>query len=241
MEKNNQTVLAVLAHPDDETIFNGTLAMLAENNANVYLIYATSGDGGHDATGQNLHGKELAKVREIELQKALETLNISNPPFFLRFDDGKLSENVDVLQEKILKIFEAVKPDTIITFGPEGFTGHIDHKTLNFIADKIFNYTNFDGNLLHVAVSEERNKIYKNLFKGLVVENLVSDKKIDFKVDVSKYAQQRKESVLAHRTQFPDDACEIWNKFVDVAPYEEFLAAHSKSNVFICIENMKNS
>ena len=222
MEKNNQTVLAVLAHPDDETIFNGTLAMLAENNVNIYLVYATSGDGGYDVTGQNLKGKELSKVREVELQNALKVLKISNPPIFLRFDDGKLSENIDDLQEKILEIFEDVKPNTVITFGPSGFTGHIDHKTLNLIVYKIFNYTNFNGNLLNIAISKERNKIYKNLFKNTAVGDLVPDKKIDFKVDVSKYEQQRKETVLFHRTQFPEDACAIWNEFVAATPYEEF-------------------
>ena len=226
METNNQTVLAVLAHPDDETIFNGTLAMLAENNANIYIIYATSGNGGHDVTEQNFHGKNLAEVREGELNNALKTLKISNPPFFLRFDDGKLFENIDVLQDKILKIIEAVKPDTVITFGPSGFTGHPDHKTLSFIVGEIFGSTNFDGNLLHIAISEERYKIYKKLFKGLVVENFVPDKKIDFKIDVSKHKKQRKESVLAHRTQFPDDACSIWNEFVDATPYEEFIFAN---------------
>ena len=234
MKKNKQTVLAVLAHPDDETVFNGTLAMLAEKNVNVYLLYATSGDGGRDVTGQNLKGKELSKIREVELQNALKILEISNPPFLLRLADGTLSENVDELQDRILKIFEVVKPDTIITFVPSGFTGHIDHKTLNLIVDKIFDSKSFGLNLLHVAISEERYEIYKKLFKGLPVENLIPDKKIDFKVDVSKYACQRKESVLAHRTQFPDDACEIWNKFVDEVPYEEFLVVHSKSNVFIC-------
>ena len=230
MKTNNQTVLAVLAHPDDETIFNGTLAMLSEKNAKVYIIYATSGNAGRDMTGQKLKGKELSKVRELELQKALKTLNISNPPFFLRFDDGKLFENIDVLQDKILKIFEDVKPDTVITFGPSGFTAHPDHKTLNFIVGEIFGSTNFDGNLWHIAISEERYRIYKNLFKGLVEENLVLDKKIDFKVDVSKHKKQRKESVLAHRTQFSDGACAIWNEFVDATPYEEFIEAQIKQD-----------
>ena len=221
MKTNNQTVLAVLAHPDDETIFNGTLAMLAENNANIYLIYSTSGNDGPDMTGQKLKGNKLSKVREIELQNALKILGISNPPFLLRFDDGKLSENIDPLKDKILKIFDVVKPDTVITFGTSGFTGHSDHKTLSFIVGEIF-----DGNLWHIAISEERDKIYKNLFKEAAVENLIPDKKIDFKVDVSKYMKQRKETVLVYRTQFPDEACKIWKKFVDATPFEEFIFAN---------------
>ena len=222
MKKNNQTVLAVLAHPDDETIFNGTLAMLAKKNVDIYLIYATSGDAGRDVTGQNLKDKELSKVREMELQNALKILKISNPPFLLRFADGTLSKNVDDLQDKILKIFEVVKPDTVITFGPGGFTGHPDHKTLSFIVGEIFDYTNFDGNLLHVAISEERCKGYKKIAGNAIGENLVPDKKIDFKVDVSKFEQQRKDAALAHKTQFPNETCKVFNKFVDAMPYEEF-------------------
>ncbi len=226
MEKNNQTVLAVLAHPDDETIFNGTLAMLSENNANIYIIYATSGNGGQDVTDQNLHGKDLAEVRERELNNALKILGISNLPFLLKFDDGKLSENVELLIEKIEEIFEKVKPDIVITFGTEGFTGHTDHKTLSLVVEQIFDFTNSENALLHIAISEERYKIYKKLFKGLAVENLIPDRKIDYKIDVSKYANLRKKSVLAHRTQFPDEACEIWKKFVDKMPYEEFIFAN---------------
>ncbi len=234
MQTNKQTVLAVLAHPDDETIFNGTLAMLAGNDSNVHVVYSTSGNGGQDVTGQNLHGKDLAKVREGELNKALKILGISNSPFLLRFDDGKLSENVKLLKTKLEDIFEEVQPEIVITFGPEGFTGHPDHKTLSSVVGVIVESKDFVKQLLHIAISEERHQIYENIFKNASIANLIPDKKIDFKVDVSEYSHQRKESVLAHRTQFPDEACSIWEKFVDAAPYEEFIEAQVKQDIANC-------
>jgi len=220
--KKNQTVLAVLAHPDDETIFNGTLAMLAENNVDIYTIYATSGNCGVDATGQSLHGNELAKVREMELSNALKILKISNPPVLLRFNDGKLSENVEPLKKEIKKVFDAVKPEIVITFGREGFTGHPDHKMLSSVVGVIVESKDFVKQLLHIAISEERHQIYENIFKNASIANLIPDKKIDLKINVSNFAQKRKKSVIAHRTQFPDEACALWNKFVDAMPYEEF-------------------
>jgi len=239
METNKQTILAVLAHPDDETVFNGTLAMFAENNLDVNVVYATLGNAGSDATGQNLKGNELAEVREMELQKALKILKVSNTPFLLRFDDSMLLENVELLKTKLEDVFKKIQPEIVITFGPEGFTGHPDHKTLSSVVGDIVGTTDFVKQVLHIAISEDRHKVYEKMFGNAGVADLIPDKKIDFKIDVSQFSRQRKESVLAHRTQFPDEACAIWEKFVDATPYEEFKLAFSKKT--LCSRPLKTA
>ena len=59
-----KVLLGVFAHPDDETVCAGVLARAAAGGWEVRVIFATSGDGGKDVSGQNLKGAALGKERE---------------------------------------------------------------------------------------------------------------------------------------------------------------------------------
>jgi len=62
VDEIGEEIVVVFAHPDDETIISGTLAMLATKGCDISVVYVTSGDDGPDETGQSLHGESLADV-----------------------------------------------------------------------------------------------------------------------------------------------------------------------------------
>ncbi|MFQ3246579.1 MAG: LmbE family N-acetylglucosaminyl deacetylase [Arenicella sp.] len=56
-------ILAVFAHPDDETFASGTFTKLSASGQRIQLVYATLGDAGGDLTGQGLEGDALGRPR----------------------------------------------------------------------------------------------------------------------------------------------------------------------------------
>jgi LmbE family N-acetylglucosaminyl deacetylase len=88
---SNKRLLAILAHPDDESFaIGGTLARYAEVGVVVDLLVATRGEAGIPG----ISDEESATLREKELRRACAVLGI-NPPKFLGFHDGRLDEIPD--------------------------------------------------------------------------------------------------------------------------------------------------
>jgi LmbE family N-acetylglucosaminyl deacetylase len=85
-------LLAVFAHPDDETFRpGGTLALLARQGVQVYLLTATRGEAGSCGDPPVCRPEELPVVRERELRCACAALGIE-PPHILDYPDGRLSD-----------------------------------------------------------------------------------------------------------------------------------------------------
>jgi LmbE family N-acetylglucosaminyl deacetylase len=120
--------MAVLAHPDDESLaMGGTLARYADEGVETFLVTATRGENGRHGLAKRWSPTALARVREAELRAACDVLGISEVSF-LDYEDGLLDrawspEAVD----KIASHIERVQPHVVVTFGPEGAYGHPDH------------------------------------------------------------------------------------------------------------------
>lgn len=85
-------LLAILAHPDDETFRpGGTLALLAHLRAGVQLVSATYGEAGSCGDPSLCTLEELPVVRQRELRAACVALGIL-PPQFLGYQDGTLNQ-----------------------------------------------------------------------------------------------------------------------------------------------------
>ena len=125
------TVLAVWAHPDDESfVAGGLLAAAARRGARVRCLYLTHGDGGQCAHGP-VSRAELAALRAEELVAAHRHLGVTERRL-LHHPDGRLVElPSDAPIDTICGELAAVDPDLVVTFGPDGFTGHPDHRTVN--------------------------------------------------------------------------------------------------------------
>lgn len=122
-------LMCVLAHPDDESLgVGGTLAKYASEGIETHLITATRGERGRFGDAQESPGLEVVgKTREKELLAAASELGIHEVNF-LDYVDGAL-DTADPIEAvgRIVGHLRRVKPQVVITFGPEGAYGHPDH------------------------------------------------------------------------------------------------------------------
>ena len=122
-------LMSILAHPDDESLgFGGTLAKYSAGDVETYLITATRGEIGWQGAAEENPGMErLGKIREAELLAAAKVLGIKEV-HLLDYVDGELDQ-VDpaAIIAKITNLLREIRPQVVITFGPEGAYGHPDH------------------------------------------------------------------------------------------------------------------
>ena len=126
-------LMAVLAHPDDESLgVGGTLAKYASEGVEVFLLTATRGDGGRYRgyrSGDHEHPGPvaLATIREAELRAAASVLGVREVSL-LDYRDQHL-DRADPRQAVagIAGHLRRVRPDVVVTFGPDGAYGHPDH------------------------------------------------------------------------------------------------------------------
>ena len=126
------TLLAVFAHPDDESLVaGGTLARYASEGWQTALLCATRGEWGPISDYELADYENLGEVRERELRAACQVLGVS----WLRFldlNDGAVeavlgAEEEAQTLEKIVRAIRELRPQIVITFGPDGLYGHADH------------------------------------------------------------------------------------------------------------------
>jgi LmbE family N-acetylglucosaminyl deacetylase len=97
----------------------------------------------------------LGAVREYELQASLAALGVTEH-HLLGLADGTLAaQPADAITRHLAQIIDIVKPDTIITFGPDGMTGHQDHQTVSTWATCAHAATAPGARLLYATTTEE--------------------------------------------------------------------------------------
>jgi len=81
----------------------------------------------------------LAKVREAESRAACKEYGIEEP-VLLGEQDGTLGtmKRHDAIVARLREIIAQVQPDVIVTFGPDGVTGHADHRAVGLMVSEIF-------------------------------------------------------------------------------------------------------
>jgi len=133
--KKKFKLLAVLAHPDDESLgFGGTLARYAAEGVETYLLTATRGERGRfGSLGKRGDPSEVGRVREAELRAAAAVLGIREVSI-LGYPDGAVDQ-VDSTTAicAVVSHIRRVQPDVVVTFGPEGAYGHPDHIAISQI------------------------------------------------------------------------------------------------------------
>lgn len=126
-------ILAIFAHPDDETVVAPALANAARRGAHVRIVYATAGDASAPET-KLAPGPAIAALRSDEARCASRALGAAEP-VLLDFGDGKLGEitrppaaTLERLRTRIEELIAQERPDIVITWGPDGGYGHPDHR-----------------------------------------------------------------------------------------------------------------
>jgi LmbE family N-acetylglucosaminyl deacetylase len=124
------TLLGIWAHPDDEAYLSGGLMALASAmGSRVVCVTATRGEQG-TADPARWPPDRLAAVRTVELQRCLDILGVGEHHWLDYPDGGCAGTDGPAAVRWLAAIIAAVRPDTVLSFGPDGFTGHRDHRTV---------------------------------------------------------------------------------------------------------------
>ncbi|MFW3171305.1 PIG-L family deacetylase [Geodermatophilus sp. CPCC 206100] len=121
-------LLGIFAHPDDETICaGGTFAKYAGSGAEVSVVALTRGGAGQIRDAAVATRATLRAVRERELDAAGKELGLTRTRCLDHPDGGLAEVDGETLLEQVSELIAEFDPDVVITFGPDGFSGHPDH------------------------------------------------------------------------------------------------------------------
>lgn len=150
-------ILAVFAHPDDETVVAPALANAARRGAHVRIVYATAGDASAPETDL-APGPAIATRRSEEARCASRALGATEPILF-DFGDGRLGEitrppaaTLERLRSRIEIVMAEERPDIVITWGPDGGYGHPDHRLVGAVVSDSLARRTGRPLLLHAAI-----------------------------------------------------------------------------------------
>ncbi len=213
-----QRIACAFAHPDDDTYgVGGTLALHAGSDLEVTVILATSGETGQIADPSLATRTTLGAVREAEDRRSWEALGLDPDLHFLRYPDGGVA-NVprEDLVAAYVDILLGARPDVVVTFGPDGITGHPDHVAVGEAATEAFHVARAqaDGGflrLLYNALSQPRLDALNEMLRVRGLEIMdpaqpftphgVPVDAIDVSVDCSAAFERKVEALRCHRTQ----------------------------------------
>jgi LmbE family N-acetylglucosaminyl deacetylase len=129
-------LLAILAHPDDESMgVGGTLAKYASEGVETHLVCATRGEAGWFGQPDEFPGPfALGQIRERELYAAADVLGIRSIRFLDECDGALDRAQPARVVSRIVRQIREVRPDVVVTFGPDGAYGHPDHIAISQLA-----------------------------------------------------------------------------------------------------------
>lgn len=250
------TLMAVFAHPDDEAFGSGgSLAKYAAEGCDVYLVTATRGEAGQIAEPDLATQANLPFVREQELRCACRIYGM-HPPIFLDYLDGQLTlVHQGQAVARLVRILRELRPQVLITFGPDGIYGHYDHLAVHrwasIAADLAGDAEWFPEQLNETCQPHQVSKVYFRTLTHEQVAAMAEDGKravvmmdgvpfyfvgrkpeeITTVVDVTDFVQVKLDGIRCHATQIGRH-----NRFADTPDevmretwfcHESYVLAHS--------------
>lgn len=222
-------LLAVLAHPDDESLGIGpTLAACADEGIETHLITATRGERGWSGPPEENPGlAELGRIREGELRAAVEILGVRSLEL-LGYLDGELDQAAPA--EVIGKIAAAVRhirPQVVVTFDLFGSYGHPDHIAISQFTAAAIVAANASGapgdahpephrvdKFYYMALPPALAEAYQAAFGALAmsVDGMTRgavawpEWSITTRLDTWRYWETTWQAIACHRSQLPEYA-----------------------------------
>jgi LmbE family N-acetylglucosaminyl deacetylase len=210
---NGQLVLAVFAHPDDESLAcGGTLARLVDSGAHVVIMCATHGELSAERTGRD---NALARTRACELREAAAALG-AHEVIILNHRDGHLRwGDVTDFSAELVLFMRTRRPDAVLTFDEDGLYWHPDHigvhervltaaRSLGAAAPPVYVVTMERGVMTDIvelaksagwtAPTKGFWSLHPDAFGKFAVPYTLA-------VDVGDWVPRKLEAIAAHRTQ----------------------------------------
>ncbi|MBZ0297860.1 MAG: PIG-L family deacetylase [Anaerolineae bacterium] len=221
---DNPRLLAILAHPDDETLgLGGTLAHYASQGVETFLLTATHGERGWFGQPEENPGLDaLGRLRADELADAAQVLKLKEANF-LDYVDGELDQaDPDDILPQIVTHIRRLRPQVIITFDPYGIYGHPDHIAISQFttaavvaaADRDYPHGGMPhrvDKLYYRVATQDELEGYQAAFGDLVMEIDGVERRaapwedwaVTTQIDTRAYWKQVWQAVYCHRTQLP--------------------------------------
>jgi N-acetylglucosamine malate deacetylase 2 len=197
-----RSVLAVCAHPDDESFgLGGALAGFSDTGAAVSLLCFTRGE----ASTLGADAEDLARIRTEELRAAATVLHVEHVAAF-DYPDGKLVEQpLGALVGHVQDLLEQLRPDLLLVLDTAGITGHPDHRRATEAAIVAAGETNLPvlAWVLPENVTLRLNAEFGVQFVGRLAEE------IDLMVAVDRGRQRQ--AIACHRSQSLDNPI-LWRR-----------------------------
>jgi len=228
-------IMAVFAHPDDEAVTNTSalLARYAREGHTIYLVIATKGELGINAHAAIPAGDSLAKIRAGEAACAAAALGIE-PPILLGLDDGSLAKGFtqEPVHKKLDSVFKKYQPDIIITWGPDGGYGHMDHRTVHTSVTDLFQSGNMPPGtrLYYTAMPASVARQWKDKKSGRIWMynnwNSLADEFLTTKIACSREDMRKAVRALyCHWSQFTKEDLEETSRWMKSTRDTVFLRA----------------
>jgi len=211
---SGRTILAVFAHPDDESLAcGGTLARLADAGVRVVLLCASRGESGSVTDTALVASRDLAHVRSDELREAARMLGIAEVLIGDHPDGDLRWADVPELHNEIVTAIARYQPDGVITFAEDGLYWHLDHigvhertytavRSLGADAPPLY-YVTIPKGLMREVVEAAGGTAFKDTkFWGIEADAFgEAAKPPTFAIDVRDWVPRKLAALSCHRTQ----------------------------------------
>lgn len=149
------TILSMWAHPDDETYLAAlVMAAAADAGQRVVCVSATAGERG-TPDPEAWPPERLSRLRRWEAAAAMAVLGVEEHRFLGLPDGGLPLLDQELGVTLVGELIDEVRPDTILTFGPDGITFHSDHITVSRWVTEAWRRRGCPGDLLYAALTNE--------------------------------------------------------------------------------------
>jgi LmbE family N-acetylglucosaminyl deacetylase len=207
-ELNNQvaqlgSILGIWAHPDDELFLSGgLLAAAAENGQQVACVTATKGEAGIQDEAK-WPAEKLAEIREQELMRSYGILGLRTHHWLGYPDGGCHDVPQDEAVSRVAELIRRYRPDTVLTFPPDGITGHYDHQAVSLWTCLAAAEAKFSGKVYFCVDTKESHDLFMreldkqvNVYFNVDEPALVSRNDCDVLFELSDECLQKKIEAL---------------------------------------------
>lgn len=208
-------IVAVVAHPDDESLIaGGTLALAARAGVRTGVVSLTRGENGPISDTTQYPAERLARVRGEELDRAAHELGLDWATC-LSYPDGELPwVDQAAVATELVALLGGPVPDVVLTFGEDGLYGHPDHIATAEIVERALRQ--LDGpaeryeaawppGLVAELASAAAERGLPHALWGLEPEAFGCDQAPSVAIDVRTVMVQKLAALRAHRTQLGPD------------------------------------